>query len=160
MKHPRQCQPCTGCCDGWLQITVEGESCYPGKPCQHSTGAGCDAYESRPEQCIDFRCAWIIENSPLPEWMKPSNSRVVVVLNKFTWHGIPVDLAVPVGKRIPPRALNWLKQFAEQHGRPLVFTEQIVENGKFQRQQTLFGYGPPEFQQEIVNWAPDSIAMW
>lgn len=159
-KNPRQCQPCTGCCDGWLQITVEGKSYYPGNPCVHSTGSGCDAYQSRPQPCIDFRCAWIIEDSPLPDWMKPSNSKVVVVLNKFEWRGLPVDLAVPIGKRIPPRSLNWLKQFAEKHMRPLVFSEQIVENGKFQRQQILFGYGPGEFQQEIVNWTPDMIEMW
>ena len=92
--------------------------------------------------------------------MKPSNSKVVVVLNKFSWNGIPVDLAVPAGKRIPPRALNWLKQFAEKHNRPLVYSEQIVENGQFQRQQTLYGYGPSAFQQEIVSWSPDKIAMW
>ena len=159
-KQPRQCQPCTGCCDGWLQISVDGESFYPGKPCVHSTGSGCDRYQTRPQACSDFRCAWIIEDSPLPDWMKPSNAKVVVVLNKFFWHGVPVDLAVPVGRRIPPRSLNWLKQFAEQQRRPLVYTEQIVEKGRFQRQQTLYGYGPEAFQQEIVNWSPDRIAMW
>jgi hypothetical protein len=156
----RQCQPCTGCCDGWLQISVEGEDYYPGKPCIHSTGSGCDAYTTRPQPCIDFRCAWIIPNSPLPDWMKPSNSKAVVVLNKFTWRGVPVDLAVPVGKRIPPRALNWLKEFAEKHARPLVYTEQIKENGQFQRQQTIYGYGPAEFREELANWSPDQIKMW
>ena len=159
-KQPRQCQPCTGCCDGWLQITVNDEPYYPGKPCVHSTGSGCDAYDARPQPCRDFRCAWIIEDSPLPDWMKPSNAKVVVVLRKFSWRGLPVDLAVPVGKRIPPRALNWLKQFAEQNMRPLVYSEQIVENGEFQRQQTLYGYGPAEFQQEITTWTPDRIALW
>jgi hypothetical protein len=36
----RQCQPCTACCDGWVQITVKGCEAYPGHPCPHSTGKG------------------------------------------------------------------------------------------------------------------------
>ncbi len=43
------CQPCTACCDGWLQIVVEGQPVYPGKPCHHSTGSGCNDYANRPE---------------------------------------------------------------------------------------------------------------
>ena len=98
-------------------MTIKGHPVYPGRPCPHSTGRGCDDYANRPvDPCIDFNCGWIVENSPLPEWMKPSNAKVIVVFNKFQWLGRAVDLAVPIGKRIPPRALNWLKAFAEQHG--------------------------------------------
>lgn len=160
-RNKRQCQPCTGCCDGWVQMNIRGHDVYPGCPCPHSTGSGCDDYENRPiDPCDNFMCGWIIDDSPLPEWMKPSNARVIVIFNKMNWRGYPVDLAVPMGKKIPPRALNWLKSFAEQQGRPLLYMEQIEINGKFQKQQELLAYGPVEFQQEILQRHRDGGKLW
>lgn len=131
-------------------MIIDGVQVYPGSPCPHSTGNGCDDYSNRPKDpCDNFYCGWIIKDSPLPEWMKPSNGHVIVIFNKLSWNGYPVDLAVPVGKRIPPRSLDWLKKFSEKHGRPLVYTEQI-EAGKFQKEQQVFGYGPPAFQQDLM----------
>lgn len=94
-----------------------------------------------------------MEKSPLPEWMKPDNAKVIVLFNQHRWHGFPVDVAVPVGRRIPPRALKWLQQFAEQNNRMLLYSEQIMENGAYTRQQTVSAYGPPEFQQEMAERA-------
>jgi hypothetical protein len=147
----RDCQPCTGCCDGWLQIEVEGRPVYPGKPCHHSTGKGCDAYATRPvDPCQQFICGWRMDHSPLPEWMKPNNAKVIVLFDQSQWRGMPVDVAVPVGRRIPPRALQWLMQFAQTQQRALIYSEQKVENGQFTKQQSAMAYGPPEFQQEVV----------
>jgi hypothetical protein len=148
----RDCQPCTGCCDGWLQINIKGTPVYPGKPCPHSTGQGCNDYANRPiDPCVKFICGWRREDSPLPDWMKPNEAKVIVLFGESHWQGLPVDVAVPVGRRIPPRALNWLKQFAETHGRALLYSEQQVDAaGKFTRQQAVHAYGPPEFQQEIA----------
>lgn len=92
--------------------------------------------------------------------MKPNNGKVIVIFNKLKWNGIPVDLAVPVGKRIPPRSLAWLKQFAEQNRRPLIYTEQIVEEGKFQKQQQIMVHGPPAFQQELIRWQQEGKKLW
>ncbi len=83
-----------------------------------------------------------------------------MLFNKLKWRGAAVDVAVPVGARIPPRALQWLKQFAEQHGRPLIYAEQIRKNGEFQKQQELIGYGPPEFQAELAQWQKQGIKLW
>ncbi len=94
-----------------------------------------------------------MNNSPLPDWMKPSNSKVIVLFNQSAWNGMPVDVAVPVGKRIPPRALNWLKQFAESNNRALLYSEQIMENGVYTKQQSVAAFGPPEFQQEMAERA-------
>jgi hypothetical protein len=91
-----------------------------------------------------------MEGSPLPEWMKPSNSKVIVLFDQGSWRGMPVDVAVPVGRRIPPRALNWLRQFAQTHNRALLYSEQIVENGAYSNQQAVCAFGPPEFQQEMA----------
>ena len=161
MGKLRQCQPCTACCDGWVQMNIRGADVYPGCPCPHSTGKGCDDYANRPaDPCDNFNCGWIIPNSPLPDWMKPNEAKVMVLLNKLQWHGLSVDLAVPVGKRIPPRALNWLKQFAEKHGRPLIYTEQVVIDGKLQREQQTLAYGPPEFQQEVMQKMVQGQRLW
>ena len=91
-----------------------------------------------------------MDKSPLPDWMKPNNAKVVVLFNQHTWRGLPVDVAVPVGRRIPPRALNWLRQFAESHNRMLLYSEQILENGVYTREQSVSAFGPPEFQQEMA----------
>ena len=55
----------------------------------------------------------------------------------MNWRGLPVDVAVPVGRKIPPRALNWLKDFSQRNGRPLLFSEQIKENGRFTQPSAL-----------------------
>lgn len=161
-KHViRECQPCTACCDGWVQMEINGVPVYPGSPCPHSTGRGCDAYDKRPKDPCDlFNCGWITDDSPLPDWMKPSNSKVLVIFDKLVWNGLPVDLAVPVGKRIPPRALKWLQEFSTKQMRPLLYMEQIKENGKFQKQQNIFAYGPPAFQQEIIQWQQEGKSLW
>ena len=89
----RQCQPCTACCDGWVQMTINGHPVYPGHPCPHSTGRGCDDYANRPrDPCINFNCGWVVAGSPLPDWMKPEHAKVIVVFNKTTWRDLPVDV--------------------------------------------------------------------
>ena len=94
-----------------------------------------------------------MDASPLPDWMKPNNAKVIVLFNQDRWRGLPVDVAVPVGRRIPPRALNWLKQFAESNNRILMYSEQVVENGVFTKQQSVAAFGPPEFQQAMADKA-------
>ena len=101
-----------------------------------------------------------MNDSPLPEWMKPDNAKVIVLFNKSAWRGMPLDVAVPVGRRIPPRALNWLKQFAESHNHVLLYSEQVVEDGKFTNQQSVSAYGPPDFQQEMAERASRGEAFW
>lgn len=155
------CLPCTACCDGWLQTSVNGTHIYPGYSCRHSTGEGCDDYENRPhDPCDRFICGWLIQQSPLPDWMKPNESRVIVIFNKLMWNGFPVDLAVPVGKRIPQRALNWLMGYAEKNRRPLLYTEQIEENGSYSNMQTVYGYGPPEFQAQVQERKKSGMKLW
>ena len=57
-------------------------------------------------------------------------------------------------------ALNWLKQFAEQHGRPLLYTEQVLINGQYSKQQQTLAYGPPAFQQEITQRIAQGQRLW
>jgi len=71
---------------------------------------------------------------------------VILILRKTEWQGLPVDLAVPVGEKVPPRALQWLKAYAERHRRPLLYGEQVVDAHGYTGEQIVFGYGPPAFQ--------------
>jgi hypothetical protein len=85
---------------------------------------------------------------------------VIVLFSKFLWQGAPVDLAVPVGRRIPPRSLTWLRHFAEERRRPLIHTEQVMEEGRFQEQQRWFGHGPEAFQRDLVRWQGQGRSLW
>ena len=157
----RDCRPCTACCDGWVRITVAGHEARPGSPCPHSTGAGCDDYANRPlDPCVQFVCGWRIDASPLPEWMKPNEARVIVLFGKTQWQGLPVDLAVAVGLKVPPRALQWLKAFAQRQGRPLLYTEQVRVAGGLTGEQTVYGFGPPAFQEQAARWNADGTSWW
>jgi len=161
MQPTRTCQSCTACCDGWVQMVIGGVPVYPGHPCPHSTGCCCDDYENRPEDpCRRFECGWVARGSPLPIWMKPNRGKVIVFFNKTSWAGLPVDLAVPVGKRIPQRSLSYLKEFSRRNNRPLIYTEQIVESGDYQRQQQTFAYGPPDFQRDVLRQRQEGRLLW
>lgn len=92
--------------------------------------------------------------------MKPNVGKAIVVFGKWQWNGLPVDLAVPVGKRIPPRTLKWLIGFSEKNHRPLIYAEQIVENGVYQKEQEFFAYGPPAFQQDMERMRQEGKKLW
>ena len=161
LNKARECQPCTACCDGWVQMMIGEAHVYPGHPCPHSTGKGCDDYENRPlDPCHNFNCGWVVDGSPLPDWFKPDNAKVIVIFNKIQWQGIPVDVAVPVGKRIPPRALKWLQAFAEQNGRPLLYAQQNVIDGVMQAEQDFIGYGPSSFQMWVEEQKREKGKLW
>jgi hypothetical protein len=85
---------------------------------------------------------------------------VIVLFEQAHWRGMPVDVAVPVGRRIPPRALNWLKQFAQTENRALIYSEQIVQDGRYTNQQAFSAFGPPEFQQEMAERAARGERPW
>jgi hypothetical protein len=161
----RQCQPCTSCCEGWLQTVINGVKVFPGHRCPQLTEQGCCNYAQRPiDPCVQFNCGWVVKNSPLPDWMRPDQARVLVILRQSLWRGMIVNLAVPVGEKIPRRALRWLQHFSEAQQQPLIYTEQIaeqiVQNGQFQAQQQVMAYGPPAFQQAVIQRHQKGAILW
>jgi len=161
IKFRRQCQPCTACCDGWLDLVIDSVPVSPGHPCPHSTGSGCSNYENRPaDPCKLFSCGWVIPESPLPEWMKPDTGKVIVIFNKKTWRGAPVDLAVPVGQKIPDPSLDWLKNYAETHRRPLLWLERVLKDGEYLDPPLFFGHGPQPFLLELLQAQQQGKAPW
>lgn len=161
MSEIRSCQPCTACCDGWVQIKVKGCEAYPGKPCPHSTGKGCDNYAKRPvNPCQLFECAWVKENSFLPEDFRPNECGALVLDGILTWQGLEVDLAVPVGREIPEQTLSWLKTNAEKQMRPLIYQQQPPNKRKFQKNPLTLAHGPIEFQQWVMQKMDANEKLW
>ena len=75
----RTCDGCTACCSGALRLKVEDTEVWRGNPCKYICNSGCSIYESdkKPEVCSRYQCLWLVEET-LPEWMKPSNSGVII----------------------------------------------------------------------------------
>jgi hypothetical protein len=139
-QSPRTCGSCTACCDGWLQIEVRGHKIQPGKPCPFSVEHQCSIYSERPQHpCREFVCGWLIASSPLPEWMRPDKSDMIMLAANFFWHGLPVDVLVPAGDRPKQKALDWLMKFSAEKKRLLLY----------QVEKEWFAFGPPAFQAEI-----------
>ncbi len=72
---PRECGDCTMCC----KVLEVGALKKPaGTWCTHcTTSRGCGIYETRPQECRDFMCAWL-ESHTLDERWKPSLCKFVV----------------------------------------------------------------------------------
>src|ERR1700748_3835009 len=93
----RTCGSCTACCDGWLQIEVRGHKVRKGQPCPFSVAHQCTIYPERPQHpCREFVCGWLVASSPLPDWMRPDQSDMIMLAANFFWCGLPVDVVVPV----------------------------------------------------------------
>jgi hypothetical protein len=153
-----------------VRINVFDTPVLPGKPCPHSTAhslglgspargksinaaqAGCRIYAERPvDPCIKFQCGWVKPASHLPDWMRPSEAGVIVLPEWVTWRTFPVDLALPVGLRVPPKSLKWLQNYSRESFRPLIYTEQVMNaRGEYTGEQKVHGFGPPSFQQEMA----------
>ncbi len=90
------------------------------------------------------------QGSPLPEWFRPDRSGVIVLLSKLDWRGMDVDVVVPAGSDPGERVLNWMRNYGMQHQRPFMY----------QAEGIWFGFGPPEFQQEVRDKVRRGEALW
>lgn len=116
----------------------------PGKPCQHCTTEGCAIYENRPKNpCQTYRCAWLREDGGLPDEFRPDLCGAIVSLNR-KWNDWVVMHAAPVGAVIPPETLEWIMAYAVKRGIPLIYQENLLEDGEFGAAK-LLGFGPPNF---------------
>jgi hypothetical protein len=65
---------------------------------------------------------------------------MIMLAANFVWHGLPVDVLVPVGDRPKRKALDWLMKFSAEKKRLLIY----------QMDDDWFAFGPPAFQAEIA----------
>lgn len=95
----RECGECTLCCK-LLGVPSIGKA--PGVWCTHCTAkGGCAIYETRPQRCRDFNCAWL-RAPALDERWKPSVCKFVVSLEEG---GLKLKVAVE-----PARPDVWRKE--------------------------------------------------
>lgn len=146
----RRCGRCNACCTGTLRLEIEGQQVERDKPCRHCTREGCDIYVARPAGCRSFTCGWLSAQSHLPEFMRPDQCGVILLLNRLHWRSVPVDLAVAVERRIPAQTLAWLIAYARQHRRPLIY--QVDEEWE--------GVGPHEFGQALRRAVAQGRRLW
>jgi hypothetical protein len=71
--------------------------------------------------------------------MRPDKADMILLPANFLWRGLPVDVAVPVGRGPKKKALDWLTKFSLERKRLLLY--QIDED--------WFAFGPPAFQSDI-----------
>jgi hypothetical protein len=139
-EQSRSCGGCTACCDGWLRIEVRGHEVRDGKPCPFRIAEGCRIYRDRPQHpCREFTCGWLVASSPLPEWMRPDKSDLIMLAANFVWRSLLVDVVVAAGKRPKKKALDWLMTYSAANRRPMIY----------QLDGEWFAFGPPAFQAEI-----------
>jgi hypothetical protein len=150
---------CAACCEGWLRADIGGTQISPLKPCGFSTAKGCAIYERRPvNPCQTFKCGWLKEDSPLPEHMKPNKCGAIVMFDR-KWVGRQTNFAIPVGKKVPADTLEWLMAYSREHSIPLIFYENLIENGLFTGVKRT-GYGPSSFVHAVQNEIkPEDIFM-
>jgi len=68
-----QCGECTECC---AVFEIEEINKPKHKLCAHCTSKGCSIYESRPEVCQTFECAYL--NSDWKKELRPDKSGVII----------------------------------------------------------------------------------
>ena len=151
--NPRNCQPCTACCEGWLKIEAPQARAHLGKACSHCSQQGCAIYSTRPQEpCQSFHCAWRQEDTPLPLNMRPDLSGAIVLLNQLEWQEEEVIVAIATGSRIPARTFHWLCSLAKITARPLAAVEYTQDADGFNGEFNLRTIGSEEFRLVMVKY--------
>jgi hypothetical protein len=71
----RSCDGCTLCCRVLEAVTLEkpmGVLCA-----QCDVGKGCRIHETRPEECRNYHCGWLIDGSLGDEW-RPETAHIII----------------------------------------------------------------------------------
>jgi len=145
----RQCGACTACCDGWVKGTVEGHDMRPGQPCFFRGQGCCTIYDRRPlDPCRNFLCGWLQAQSPFPEGFRPDRLGVLII--PIRWRERTAYILRSAGRDPDEALLGWMRDFSLKSGRPF-FYEQRGER---------FGFGPREFQEEMLARLERDERLW
>jgi SEC-C motif-containing protein len=144
----RQCGTCTVCCGGWIEATIYGHEMKPGHPCRFRGDGCCTIYPRRPDFCRTFTCGWLQPGSPFPEDFKPDRLGVLIV--PIQWRGRTAYILRSAGRDPDEATLQWMREFSVGTGCPF-FYEQGGER---------FGFGPQEFQVEMLEKFERGESLW
>jgi SEC-C motif-containing protein len=148
-SYGRQCGGCTACCDGWVAGVIEGHEMKPGTPCHFRGDHCCTIYERRPQHpCRDFICGWLEAGSPFPEDFRPDLLGVMIIPMK--WRGHAAYVLRSAGRDPDEKLVAWMRELSVRTKRPF-FYEIAGER---------FGFGPPEFQHEMLEKLQSGQPLW
>ena len=79
----KSCGDCTVCCTSILYHEVYGQKIGDGVDCRFisTSDEKCAIYDFRPEQCVGFKCDWLVRES-WPENLRPDISGMLCYTNK------------------------------------------------------------------------------
>ena len=145
----RQCGECTACCQGWAEGEIRGHRMFAGQHCHFLQQGACSIYDQRPQSpCRNFVCSWLADGSPFPDEYRPDKVGVIIV--PMRWRERAAYVLLSAGNDAPPEMLAWMKAFAQRTGSPFYYQQ----NGE------RLGFGPPAFQQEMLDKVQGGQALW
>ena len=145
----RACGTCTACCEGWAAGEIRGHAMYPGKHCHFLTAGKCTIYDERPvSPCRNFVCGWLGEPDAFPEEFRPDRLGVIVI--RIRWHDAPAYLLLSAGQEPDEKLLEWMREFSKRTRRPFFY----------EHRGEKLGFGPPEFQQDMLARLARGEPMW
>lgn len=145
----RACGSCTACCEGWAAGSIRGHEMHAGLHCHFLVDKKCTIYDERPvSPCRNFVCGWLADDSPFPDEFRPDKIGVIVI--RIRWRGEPAYLLLSAGRDPDASLIAWMEDFAVRTRRPFFYS---VKGEKI-------GFGPPEFQQEMMVRLARGEAMW
>lgn len=149
VANARQCGECTACCEGWAAGEIRGHVMSPGHPC-HFLGKGkCTIYAERPvSPCRNFVCGWLGDPAAFPDDFRPDRLGVIVIT--IRWRDTPAYLLLSAGREPDEKLLEWMRAFSLRTRRPFFY-----EHGG-----EKLGFGPPEFQRDMLARLERGEAMW
>ena len=130
---------------------------HPGRPCHFlrqpdqrpDDASPCAIYAERPQSpCRNFVCGWLAAGSQFPQAFRPD--RVGVIIVTMRWRGRPAHVLLSAGKDPGPEMLDWMQNHARQTGAPFFY----ALNGE------RIGFGPPEFQLEMLGRLQRGERLW
>lgn len=136
------------CCEGVIVATIYGHEMKPGHPCHFLGGDRCTIYERRPTVCHNFVCGWLATDSPFPDEFRPDKLGILIV--RIDWRGRPAYILRSARRDPDETLLAWMREFSTRTGTPF-FYEQHGEK---------FGFGPEEFQRDMLLRAQRGDPMW
>ncbi len=122
MKTERSCGSCTACCKTHVVPSIEKEAYVWCKHCK--IGTGCAIYDSRPSECVDFTCMWLIGKGTDED--RPDKSKCVVGIDFIPHLGDTLSILElqPGAHEKAPFAREWLRR-AMGRGMPIFIESEL-----------------------------------
>jgi hypothetical protein len=154
----RECGTCSACCT-LLEVTDAGTKA--GEWCNHcDPGKGCMIYDSRPQMCRSFSCAWL--QGHLDDAWFPETAGIVVHFSQDAVN-VQVDSRYPERWREEPyfsKLSEWSLNGIMRNGNPGYATLVVAGSGKFLLLGRTVVPEPTLFGTAFLPVARDTFRYW